>query len=228
MSEEKEIIQIRIRDLRREKALTQEELASALGLSRQSINAMEAGRCLPSLPVALQIASFFSVPLTAVFEMPQEVEEISLISSNEEDSMAQLIPWSPLREMREALDEIMDESVQWQNTSQATTPAANISQTDKEVRVQLALPGYQKDQLSIEVGEDFLSIAGDAREESTDDQFFRREFAHRSFRRSLSLPALVKVDEADAEMKHGILTITLQKLIEEKPKTARIQIKSEE
>ena len=60
---EKQIVHIRIRDLRRERSLTQEELAEALGVSRQSINAMEAGRCLPSLPIAMQLSSFFSVPL---------------------------------------------------------------------------------------------------------------------------------------------------------------------
>ncbi len=64
MNDDRSIIHIRIRDLRRDKALTQEELAVALGISRQSVNAMEAGRCLPSLPVAMELASFFQFRFT--------------------------------------------------------------------------------------------------------------------------------------------------------------------
>ena len=233
MSEQKHTIHIRIRDLRRERALTQEELAAALGLSRQSINAMEAGRCLPSLPVALQIASYFAVPLSTMFDLMEsanqqleEATQASLVNPQQEQSMSNLTPWSPLKEMREALDELIDESNQWQGGAQISVPAANISQTATEIQIELYLPGYQKDQLSIEVGEDFVTIAGEARNTGENGEYYRREFVHSSFQRSLSLPSMVQVGEAEAEMKHGVLTIRIPKVIEEKPKTARISIKS--
>ncbi len=229
---EKHTIHIRIRDLRREKALTQEELAEALGISRQSINAMEAGRCLPSLPVAMQIASFFAVPLTKLFAMAEEQNQTIHISNpaqRKETSMAQLVPWSPLRDMREMLDELMDESAQWSTPAAVAAPAVNIAQTEKEVHVEMRLPGFKREDLSLEVGEDFLTINGEMRvEESTEEtQFFRREFAAQSFTRTMSLPVLVQTDTAAAEMKHGILHIILPKKIEEKPKTTRLEIKAE-
>lgn len=233
MQDDLPTIHIRIRELRRERALTQEELAGALGISRQSVNAMEAGRCLPSLPVAMQIASFFAVPLTAFLEAENarvQAEQQLSTSNQEEDTMSQLVPWSPLREMREALDELMDESVNWQAGPQAVVPAVNVSQTEKEVEVELNLPGYQKDQLSIEVGNDFVTISGEAQTSQKDEgkQYFRREFASRSFQRMISLPAIVESDKAEAEMKHGVLRITIPKVVEEKPKTSKISIKSGE
>ena len=60
-------MQNRVAQLRREQNMRQEELAKAVGISRQSIIAIEKGRSVPSLEVALRIARCFSVPVEAVF-----------------------------------------------------------------------------------------------------------------------------------------------------------------
>jgi HSP20 family protein len=224
MSEPKQTIHIRIRDLRRERALTQEELAAALGISRQSINAMEAGRCLPSLPVALQIASYFAVPLTTIFESLEEARQL-VPKRIEEESMSQLAPWSPLKEMREALDELMDDANAWQG-QQAQIPGANVYEVGDFVYVELALPGYQKEYLSLEAGEDFVAVIGEPVPTPEERSYSRREFAPNGFRRTIALPALVRGEQAEAEMKHGILTVRIPKIVEEKPKTAKISIQS--
>lgn len=230
MSEAKPLIHIRIRDLRREHSLTQEELAAALGLSRQSINAMEAGRCLPSLPVALQIASFFSVPLNMVIA-ENILNSENQHNSQEESPMASnshLTPWSPLREMREALDELIDDSKLWNSPTLPAGPAVNIYQTETEVIIEASLPGYQKDELSLEVGEDFLVIIGQPSVQESNKNYFRQEFSLSGFKRAVALPALVNTEETAAEMKQGILIVRLQKIVEEKPKTAKIHIKESE
>lgn len=64
-------MQNRVALLRREQNMRQEELARAAGVSRQSIIAIEKGRSVPSLEVALRIARCFSVPVEAVF-LPEE------------------------------------------------------------------------------------------------------------------------------------------------------------
>lgn len=56
-----------LRLLRQQGNLTQEQLASALGVSRQTINAIEAGRFDPSLPLALRIAAQFGRPVEEIF-----------------------------------------------------------------------------------------------------------------------------------------------------------------
>ena len=56
-----------VRSLRLARDLTQQDLGAALGVSRQTINAIEAGRYLPSLPLAFAIARHFGLPLEEVF-----------------------------------------------------------------------------------------------------------------------------------------------------------------
>lgn len=66
------IVRIRIRDLRKEQSLTQEDLAEMLGVSRQSVIALESGKYMPSLPLAMQLAEVFSMPLDRIFQSDDE------------------------------------------------------------------------------------------------------------------------------------------------------------
>jgi putative transcriptional regulator len=61
------MMRTRVRELRVEKAISQAELGLALGVSRQTINAIEAGRYLPSLPLALGLARYFGTAVEAMF-----------------------------------------------------------------------------------------------------------------------------------------------------------------
>jgi putative transcriptional regulator len=61
----------RVRELRSEAAMTQSDLGDALGVSRQTINSIEGGRYLPSLPLAFRIARLFDVELDEIFEMEE-------------------------------------------------------------------------------------------------------------------------------------------------------------
>jgi putative transcriptional regulator len=56
-----------VRELRIEMALRQEDLAKALKVSRQTVNAIENGRYLPSLPLAFALARFFGRPVEDLF-----------------------------------------------------------------------------------------------------------------------------------------------------------------
>jgi putative transcriptional regulator len=57
-----------IRERRSDRSLSQAALAEALGVSRQTINAIETGRYLPSLPLAFALAAFFDTTIEALFE----------------------------------------------------------------------------------------------------------------------------------------------------------------
>ena len=58
----------RVRELRLERRLTQMELASQLGVSRQTVNSIEVGRYIPSLPLALGLARVFGTSVEALFD----------------------------------------------------------------------------------------------------------------------------------------------------------------
>ena len=61
----------RIKELRHQLGISQEELAQAVGVSRQSINSIERGRYIPSLPLALRFAQFFSCATDELFELEE-------------------------------------------------------------------------------------------------------------------------------------------------------------
>lgn len=65
-------MQNNVRELREKQTLSQGDLAKCLGVSRQTVNAIETGRYLPSLPLALAIGRFFKMPVEEVFRDDHE------------------------------------------------------------------------------------------------------------------------------------------------------------
>jgi putative transcriptional regulator len=61
-------VQNKIRELRTERQLAQGQLASAMGVSRQTINSIENGRYIPSLPLALALARYFGITVEEMFD----------------------------------------------------------------------------------------------------------------------------------------------------------------
>jgi len=66
-----ENVKNRIREYRIERGLTQDDLAQAVGVSRQSINAIERNRYTPSLPLALRFAQFFQCTTDELFQLEE-------------------------------------------------------------------------------------------------------------------------------------------------------------
>jgi len=62
----------RVKDLREERGWTQQELADAVGVSRQSINSIERNRYVPSLPLALLFARVFKTPMEKIFTLEEK------------------------------------------------------------------------------------------------------------------------------------------------------------
>jgi putative transcriptional regulator len=65
-------IRNRVRELRVDRGWTQQELADAVGVSRQSINSIECNRYIPSLPLALLFARVFRVPTDEIFSLEKK------------------------------------------------------------------------------------------------------------------------------------------------------------
>ncbi|MEH6566443.1 MAG: helix-turn-helix transcriptional regulator [Halopseudomonas sp.] len=62
----------RLRELRSIQGWSQAELASRIGVSRQTINAIEQGKYDPSLPLAFKLARVFALPIEAIFTPPED------------------------------------------------------------------------------------------------------------------------------------------------------------
>jgi HSP20 family protein len=105
-------------------------------------------------------------------------------------------------------------------------PAVDISETKDSIVVKVELPGLSRDDIEIDVASGVLTIKGEKRFESEEEDrtWHRREVRYGSFSRSFSLPTDVKSDEAAASFSEGVLTVSLPK--EEKAVHRKIEIGS--
>jgi HSP20 family protein len=146
--------------------------------------------------------------------------------------MSNLIRWEPARDMmtlREAMDRLFDDAFTRPLSLEGRSgaPAIDMYQTGDEVVVKAAIPGFKADDVQINVTGDVLTMRGELRQESENQEksWQMREQRWSSFERSIILPTQVVADQARAEFEDGILTITLPKAEESRPKTITVKPK---
>jgi len=147
--------------------------------------------------------------------------------------MSSIVRWEPAREMmtlREAMDRLFDDAFTRPlslNNGHWSIPAVDMYQTDNEVVVKAALPGIKADEVQINVTGEILTLKGETKheEERKEKAYHIREQRWGSFERSIALPTEVVADKAKADFENGMLTITLPKADEVKPKTISIKTK---
>ncbi|MBI5953133.1 MAG: Hsp20/alpha crystallin family protein [Chloroflexi bacterium] len=147
--------------------------------------------------------------------------------------MSNLIRWEPAREMmtlRDAMDRLFDDAFTRPlrlYDGNLSMPAVDMYQTDNEVVVKAAIPGVKADEVQINVTGEVLTIKGETKEkeEVKEKAYHIREQRWGMFERTIALPTDVVADKAKAEFENGILTITLPKAEEVRPKTISIKTK---
>jgi len=148
--------------------------------------------------------------------------------------MSNLIRWEPAREMmtlREAMDHLFDDAFtrppSLRNGWSGSMPAIDMYQTDNEIVVKAALPGIKADEVQINISGEVLTLKGETKrtEEKNDKAWHIREQRWGAFERSVGLPTAVVADKAKADFENGVLTITLPKSEEVKPKIINIKAK---
>ena len=108
----------------------------------------------------------------------------------------------------------------------ATAPAINVKENDKEYTVELAAPGMQKEDFNVHVNDEGNLVVKmehkqEHKEEDKDTRYLRREFSYSKYEQTLILPDDVKKDAISAKVEHGVLTVQLPKVVEEKVKVSR-------
>jgi HSP20 family protein len=107
------------------------------------------------------------------------------------------------------------------------TPAVDIAEHDNEFVVKVELPGVSKDDVKITLESNILTIRGEKKQEkeTKEENYHRLERSYGSFQRSFTLPSTVRSEKIDAVYKDGVLTITLPKAEEAKPKQIEVKVK---
>lgn len=154
-----------------------------------------------------------------------------------------LIRWSPKRELasrpselfsvqreiNRLFDNFFHGDVQADDSffSSVWAPAVDIAEQDDQYVVKIELPGVNKDDVKITLESNILTIRGEKKQEkeNKEDNYHKMERSYGSFQRSFTLPATVKSDKIDASFKDGILTVSLPKAEEAKPKQIDIKVK---
>lgn len=91
--------------------------------------------------------------------------------------------------------------------------AVDMTSDDKHIIVRTALPGFQEDEVEVDVKGNVLTISAESKREREDkqDNWHIREMRYGKFARSVMLPEEVAPDKADASLENGILTVRLPK-----------------
>lgn len=106
-------------------------------------------------------------------------------------------------------------------------PRVDVNETDKEIILDIELPGIDKKDVKVEVKDNTLSISGERNQEKKTEnaESCRVERHYGKFERTFALPDTVLTDNVSAKYKDGILILTLPKTEKAKPKEIAVEVK---
>lgn len=139
-----------------------------------------------------------------------------------------LIKWNPLAPGKTSLDnavsDFFNSSINdiFKSDFTWSQPSVNIIEEDETYQIEVAAPGLEKKDFNVEVKEGHLIISVEKakkdEKKEEDDNYTRREFNYQSFKRSFHLPDTIDSESIDGNYRNGVLTISLPKKEEAKPK----------
>ena len=136
----------------------------------------------------------------------------------------------PIRRNQNWLPSIFNDffDSEWMEKANATAPAINVLENEKEYKVGLAAPGMTKEDFDVHIDEENnLVISMEKKNEKKEDEkngrYLRREFSYSKFQQTMILPEDVDKEKISATVNNGVLDIELPKLVkEELPKQKRV------
>jgi len=136
-------------------------------------------------------------------------------------------PFAELEELREQFNKVFNSMVETQNKDLAFIPSVNTREADDAYYIEVDLPGVKKEDISIDVNEDVLTISGErkVKQEHKEDNFYKVESKYGKFERSFTLPEDADSDKIEAVSKNGVLEIKIPKVVKVENKPKKIEIK---
>ncbi len=146
--------------------------------------------------------------------------------------MSELMRWDPtsrVRSLRSMVDSLFDDFARWPlefMPQQRSQVAVDLIERDTEYVLKANVPGFCREDLDIEIGEDSLVISGkrDEEREEVRGGYRVRERHSGTFSRVIPLPPGVDTQKAKAHCKNGVLEVVLPRIEPEQPKRQKIQI----
>ena len=146
-------------------------------------------------------------------------------------TIARLEPFRGLSNLQDQFNRLFNESFRTHGEESALTtwaPAVDIYETPNELVVKADLPDVNEKDIDVRVENNLLTIRGERKFEKSvsEENFLRVERAYGSFSRSFSLPNTLNAEAIAAEYKSGVLTVTLPKREETKPRQVKVNVTS--
>lgn len=146
--------------------------------------------------------------------------------------MSSLIRWNPAREMldlRREFDRLFASALdlpQFGSTATTWGLALDVVEQDDDYIVKASIPGIDPDDIEVTLTDNTLTIRGEFKEdeEVKEEQYRLRERRYGSFARSVTLPTAVDRDSIEATYENGVLTLSVPKAEEVKPKHIAIKL----
>jgi HSP20 family protein len=135
-----------------------------------------------------------------------------------------------LTDLRDEIDRLFDLSLgDWDSASpwmSGWVPALDVYENKDGFVVKAEMPGMKKEEIEVSLNAGTLSICGERKQESESkgQEWIRSERTFGRFQRTLELPATVQADKVNADYRDGILTVTLPKAEEAKPKQIGVTV----
>lgn len=114
----------------------------------------------------------------------------------------------------------------WMVKANATAPAINVFETEKEYKVELAVPGMTKEDFNVHIDEENNLVISmekktENKEEKKEGRYLRREFSYSKFQQTMILPDDVDKEKISAQVENGVLNIDLPKFSEQEKEKAK-------
>jgi HSP20 family protein len=106
-------------------------------------------------------------------------------------------------------------------------PAVDIWETDSDYHIDIAIAGFNKDEVQLELKENALLISAESNSECSNEgvKCLKKEIARRSFRRAVRFPEKVDTEKIECSYKDGVINCHIGKVVPEKPEDTSVKIK---
>jgi HSP20 family protein len=145
----------------------------------------------------------------------------------------ELTTWAgfgPLTNLRDQIDRLFEaplaELTRTSHLLSGWTPVLDVAEDANNIYVRVELPGMKREEIDLSLHDGSLSISGERKSEDVtkDAEVYRAERFFGRFQRTVTLPTAVAAEKVKAQYKDGILTVTLPKAEEAKPKHIEVNV----
>jgi HSP20 family protein len=143
--------------------------------------------------------------------------------------MAMMTRWEPFRDLMRLQDEVsrlFDERVYGNSESVGWTPACDIYEDEEGVTLRFELAGVEPKDVDVRFENGVLTLRGERKLEKEEqrENYHRLERSYGTFTRSFTMPGTLDAEKIRAESKNGVLTISLPKRAEAKPRSIQVKV----